>query len=406
MLLRSNGTAVRFGNLQYSSVPVLTIPELPDGLTYTQIAAGSTHIALLRSDGSVVACGDNKCNQCTIPALDDGVTYTHIAAGGWTTVLIRSDGIAVLCELESTFTLKDEFGPPVEVPWIPELGPGLSYIAAAAGKHHIVLLRSDGTAVGRGYTPPAILSNLLEYMAQPIFENPACNIPVLDGGLTYTQVSAGCCHTILLISNGTAVACGPCSNYGQCDIPMLDGSLTYTKIAAGGYHTVLLKSNGTAVACGLNDSNQCDIPALVRGVTYTAILAGLDHTVLIKSNGDAVACGHNREGQCDILPTRPDLHGLTYTASLTDVLILQATYTASLSEMRFLTFSGDPFLTFSGPPLASPTSRLKDIYEMLLVSHRAGRLGPVVSRIEAILLPSGRRLSAVSAEETISSVFF
>ena len=393
MLLRSNGTAVRFGcpdNLG------LNIPLLPDGLTYTQVVAGSRHIVLLRSDGTVVAHGDNNRNQCTIPALDHGVTYTRIATGCWNTVLLRSDGTAVSSEGESFQLKESEFLPPVEVPWIPELGPGLSYIAAAAGNDHIVLLRSDGTAVSRGYTPPPMCSNLLDFMAQPIFASPACDIPVLDEGLTYTQVSAGTYHTVLLKNNGTAVACGN-NRFGQCDIPMLDGCLTYTQIAAGGYHTVLLKSNGTAVACGSNDVSQCDIPALVGGLTYAAILAGLDQTVLIKSNGDAVACGYNAEGECDI----PLLvGGLTYTASLTEVLILQATYMASLTEMCFLTFSGDERCRIA----AGPTSRLKDVYMMLLVSHRAGRLGPVVSRIDA-LLPSGKRLSEVSSEETVGSAF-
>ena len=232
-------------------------------------------------------------------------------------------------------------------------------------------------------------------MAQPILASPACEIPTLDGGLTYTQVSAGIIHTVLLRSNGTAVACGS-NEFGQCDIPMLDGSLTYTHIAAGGYHTVLLKSNGTAVACGANAGRQCDIPPLDGILTYTAVLAGLDQTVLLKSNGAAVACGYNTEGQCDI----PALGGgLTYTASLTELIILQATLVSG--SMCFLTFSGDERCRIA----AGPTSRLTDIYKMLQVEHRAGRLGPVASRVDAILLPSGKRLSDVSSEETVGSVF-
>ena len=33
-------------------------------------------------------------------------------------------------------------------------------------------------------------------------------------------------------------------------------------------HTVLLKSDGTAVACGSNRDGQCDIPALAEGEAY------------------------------------------------------------------------------------------------------------------------------------------
>ena len=59
-----------------------------------------------------------------------------------------------------------------------------------------------------------------------------------------TQVAAGRAHTVLLRSDGTAVACG--RNFdGQCTIPALEGELSYTQVAAGDEHTVLLRSDGT-----------------------------------------------------------------------------------------------------------------------------------------------------------------
>ena len=87
---------------------------------------------------------------------------------------------------------------------------------------------------------------------------------------------------------------------GHCDLPALDGDLTYKQIAAGSYHTVLLRSEGAAVACGGNIDTQCDLPALDGDLTYTQIAAGSYHTVLLRSEGTAVACGENYEGQCDL----------------------------------------------------------------------------------------------------------
>ena len=43
----------------------------------------------------------------------------------------------------------------------------------------------------------------------------------------------------------------------MCSIPDLEGDVTYTQVAAGETHTVLLRSNGTAVACGDNAEGQC-----------------------------------------------------------------------------------------------------------------------------------------------------
>ena len=55
----------------------------------------------------------------------------------------------------------------------------------------------------------------------------------MDGDVTYTQASAGHTHTVLLRSDGKAVACGENGN-GQCDIPTLDGDVIYCAQDVGG----------------------------------------------------------------------------------------------------------------------------------------------------------------------------
>jgi alpha-tubulin suppressor-like RCC1 family protein len=69
-------------------------------------------------------------------------------------------------------------------------------------------------------------------------------MPPLQHGITYTQVSAGTNHTVLLRSDGVAVACGRVGK-GQCDIPPLPDRMTYTQVFAGhDVHTVLLRVMG------------------------------------------------------------------------------------------------------------------------------------------------------------------
>ena len=201
--------------------------------TYTQISAGNDHTVLLRSDGSVVSCGDNYGGKCNIPPLDAGVSYTQISTGFLHTVLLRSDGSVVACG--------DNY---VGQCNIPPLDAGVSYTQISAGFTHTVLLRSDGSVVacGRNYEGE-------------------CNIPPLDAGVSYTQVSAGHYHTVLLRSDGSVVACGANTD-GQCNIPRLDEGVSYTQISAGHYHTVLLRSDGSVVACGANTDGQCNIPSL------------------------------------------------------------------------------------------------------------------------------------------------
>ena len=59
--------------------------------------------------------------------------------------------------------------------------------------------------------------------------------------------------------------------------------------AAGGAHSVLLKSDGSAVASGYNGDGQCDVPALDGQLMYTLAAASEDHAVLLRSDGSAVA---------------------------------------------------------------------------------------------------------------------
>ena len=162
----------------------------------------------------------------------------------------------------------------------------------SAGLEHTVLLRSDGQAVACGCNSDG-----------------QCNIPPLDEGISYSQVSAGTSHTVLLRSDGQAVACGQNSD-GRCSIPPLDEGLSYSQVSAGGSHTVLLRSDGQAVACGDNFAGQCGIPSLDEGPSYSQVCAGQSHTVLLRSDGQAVACGDNSIGQCNIPPLD---EGLSYS---------------------------------------------------------------------------------------------
>ena len=42
------------------------------------VAAGARHSFLLKSDGTVAACGSNIVGQCTIPALDEGLHWMKV----------------------------------------------------------------------------------------------------------------------------------------------------------------------------------------------------------------------------------------------------------------------------------------------------------------------------------------
>ncbi|CAK0812455.1 unnamed protein product [Prorocentrum cordatum] len=196
--------------------------------------------------------------------------------------------------------------------------------------------------------------------------------------------AAGQDHTVLLTSEGTA-----------SDIPNLVAGQTYTQVAAGRDQTVLLTSEGTAVACGWNGDGQCDIPELVAGQIYTQVATGHLHTVLLTSGGTAVAGGNNRDGQCNI----PDLAaGQTYAALDMRALLLQAWLDGD--SIRFVALGGVERYRVA----AAHSSCIAGVRDQLMSGCRAGRFGPGVTRVDAVL-PDGRLLSDVAAEETVASAF-
>ena len=86
---------------------------------------GASHSVLLRSDGTAVACGDNRFGQCNIPDLVEGVIYTHVDTGVAHTVLLASDGTAV------AFGSSEVAGEDV-----PALSGGVIYTEVATGFRH------------------------------------------------------------------------------------------------------------------------------------------------------------------------------------------------------------------------------------------------------------------------------
>ncbi len=241
---------------------LLDVPPLPAGLTYVEIAAGSTHMLARRSDGSVVAWGSNEDGQLDVPELQAGQAYVEVAAGGWHyvygeflfdyghSVARRNDGSVVAWGLNG-YGQTD----------VPALPAGLEYVEVAAGGFHTVARRSDGSVVAWG----------ANYYGQ-------LDVPPLPAGLAYVQIAAGLFHTIARRSDGSVVAWGD-NTHGQLDVPVLPEGVGYVEVAAGENHAAARRSDGMVIAWGDNSSGQLDVPGLPAGLAYVELAAGGAHTL-------------------------------------------------------------------------------------------------------------------------------
>jgi hypothetical protein len=110
--------------------------DVPIGLNgVVAIAAGWSHSLALKSDGTVVAWGDNSAGQTNVPAGLTGVVA--IAAGAGHSLALKSDGTVI--------AWGDNYWGESAVP------AGLSgVVAIAAGWSHSLALKSDGTVVAWG----------------------------------------------------------------------------------------------------------------------------------------------------------------------------------------------------------------------------------------------------------------
>ena len=66
-------------------------------MSYTQVSAGFVHALLLRSNGTVVACGGNHVREYDIPPLDEGMSYN-----GLVTTLLSHAVLSMMSELGKT----------------------------------------------------------------------------------------------------------------------------------------------------------------------------------------------------------------------------------------------------------------------------------------------------------------
>lgn len=180
MLLSDDGAIVVQG---FSEPPgVGSIPALPPGVRYTDIAAGTLQAAAVRSDGQVVVWGNCSSGVCTVPPAPPGVRYVRVAAGGDTSnatqycAALRSDGFIQFWGSWNALVAPQ---------------PGKRYVDLAAGEAHVLALLDDGTLAGWGSNSHGQL-----------------NLPTPPPGQRFVRIGAGHQHSAALLvadCNGNAI---------------------------------------------------------------------------------------------------------------------------------------------------------------------------------------------------------
>ena len=171
-----------------------------------EIGAGEEHIAALKTNGEVIATGDNKYDQCEVNRWKN---IDKIAVGSWHTVGLKKDGTVVAEGL-------NEDGQCNVAKWT-------DIYSVAAGDWHTVGLKTYGKVVAAGFN-----------------ENDQCNV---SKWADIAAVACGKNFTLGLMIDGTVISTNN-SCEGQCNV---SGWTDIVAIFAGDDVAAGLKSDGTVV---------------------------------------------------------------------------------------------------------------------------------------------------------------
>jgi alpha-tubulin suppressor-like RCC1 family protein len=190
------------------------------GTGYESVAVGDSHIAALKTDGSVWGWGNNyfgqlgfttskecdpssagyRCERTPVMILAAGSKVTQLAAGASHTVALKSDGSIWTWGFNQYGQLGDggtvNRSSPLQV-----AAPGSGFIQVAAGRSHTIALKQDGSLWGWGDVSQGQIGNKgLTPIAIPTQFSPA--------GSQFTQIGAGRYHSVAVKQDGTVWASG------------------------------------------------------------------------------------------------------------------------------------------------------------------------------------------------------
>ncbi len=280
---------------------------------------GVAHGIALKSNGTVIAWGNNNFGQAEVPpelSVINAFTYLISTSAGKNGTIDESE----LVDIGSYYTVNITPDSGYEIDEIKVddefVTPSNTYdFANVMGDHKIEvtfkLIVKSGFLIGWGGNQSFYTSFLIDELANVIKVEVGSYGLVLKNDGTVGQwnspyelptslnlvkaIAIGDEHSLALKSDGTIIAWGM-GLYGETTIPA--GLKDVVAISAGNEHSVVLKRDGTVDVWGNNVFGQTTIPKELKNVT--AIAAKGNYTIALKADGTVVAWGRNDKGQCTV----------------------------------------------------------------------------------------------------------
>ena len=334
------------------------------------IAAGGSHILVLKKNGTVWAAGFNRKGQLGIGKSGDEsheknfvqskdkngpvTDASAIAAGNNYSLILKKDGTVWAAGSNHYGQLGiGESGEDVHEKYFVQIQdktvkdkhvPITDVIAIAAGYWHSFIIKKDGTVWATGLNDYGQLgiekSKQGDHVKSFIQVNDE-NGPITDAA----AVSAGDLHSLILKKDGSVWAAG-LNSFGQLGIDRFSdekGEHIFVQskykygyynnkaktISAGFFHSLIIQTSGHVYAAGSNTYGElgigyrsksgCEISFVKTHddkdkevSNAVAIAAGFEQNFVLKRNGTVWGTGVNQPDDRDV--NKPDVEGIRYKA--------------------------------------------------------------------------------------------
>ncbi len=315
------------GTTTESDAPVAVDP--PAGLTFSAIAAGSSHSLALTTSGQVYAWGSNLLGQLgngtttdsdvPVPVdAPDGVTFAAIAAGGDHSLALSSTGVVYAWGANYAGQLGNGTTTPSDVPVQTTAPDGVTFSAIAAGTGYSLALTTAGQVVAWGENGSGQLGDGTDT------SSPTMTAVTLPPGVTIASIACGADHSLALSSTGSVYEWG--SNvFGQLDTALVDSATVDSPVPV----------------------QPLGLPPLT---TFVAVAGGLDSSYALTSAGVVWTWGGDPSGQ---LGSGPPGVNAVLPAPLDSVpagTLATGIYSGPDASAVFLVTRADQQLTFPQPP--------------------------------------------------------
>ena len=263
------------------------------------IAASEKHTVAVKTDGTVVAVGDNTNGICNVESWTDIIA---VEAGRNYTFGLCSDGSVVAVGSESNKFRE-----------APDVSNWKDIVAIATNMlgTTVIGLKLDGTVISTGNLGEAEAWTDLIAVCPGIFGVKADGTVVTTSNQDWAAktaywtnivaIESTGVHVVGLKSDGTVIAAGN-NQQGQCDVENWQDIIAIDTGTAAVVHdtygTVGLKKDGTVVAAG--DLHWTDWYDVSTFSAVAAVSTSAWHTVALRHNGTVVAVGGGMDHQCDV----------------------------------------------------------------------------------------------------------